>query len=300
MAVDEPVAAPRPRPTAGKARRRWAVVAVVAVALAGAAGFTAYKMRGGANNPPEGPVAPAPVVAAPRLRLLVPAYFYPAGEGLAEWYRLIDSAGPAGTVVIANTASGPGNKADPNYVKVIERARSKGAVVLGYVSTKYGKRPLQVVKREVDRWVKFYPDVQGIFFDEQASAADQVLYYAALYEYVRKDRGLSLVVGNPGAACAEEYLARPAADVACLVETNKDFSAYRRPAWAGKYPASRFAALLSRVETAEQMKQALREMAAANVGYCYVTDGKGGNPWGRLPRYWDVEVAAVRQVNEKQ
>jgi hypothetical protein len=238
------------------------------------------------------------VATAPRLRLLVPAYIYPAGEGLAEWYRLIESAGAAGTVVIANPSSGPGNKVDPNYSKVIERARSKGAVVLGYVSTKYGARPLRMVKAEVDRWVSLYPGVQGIFFDEQASAADQVLYYAALYEYVRKDRGLSLAVGNPGALCAEEYLSRPAADVACLVETNKDLSAYRRPAWATHYPADRFAALLSKVETAEQMQQALREMKAAHIGYCYVTDGKGENPWGRLPSYWDQEVKAVQQMNE--
>jgi serine/threonine protein kinase len=287
-----------PRPAAGKRRWRWAAVAAVALlVVGGAGGFAAYKMRG-ASRPPEGPPAPAPAAAKPRLRLLVPAYIYPTGEGLAEWYRLIDSAGAAGTVIIANPASGPGPKADPNYEKVIERARDKKVVVLGYVSTKYGTRPLRLVKDEVDRWLRFYPGVQGIFFDEQASAADQAIYYAALYEYVRKDRGLSLSVGNPGALCAEEYLSRPAADVACLVETNKDLSAYRRPPWATRYPAERFAALLSKIETAERMQQALREMKAAHIGYCYVTDGKGDNPWGRLPTYWDQEVKAVQQMNE--
>ncbi|HZY84319.1 MAG TPA: spherulation-specific family 4 protein [Gemmataceae bacterium] len=285
-------------PSAGKARRRWAGAALVAlVVLAGAAGVAAYKMRGADGTPgPGGPPAPGPV-AAPRLRLLVPAYFYPAGEGLAEWFRLIESAGPAGTVVIANTSSGPGDKVDPNYAKVLERARQKKVVVLGYVSTKYGKRPLAEVKDDVDRWARFYPGTQGIFFDEQASDADQVLYYAALYEYVRKDRGLALVVSNPGAVCTEEYLARPTADVACLFETTKELNAYRHPAWASRYPPNRFAALACKVEGVERMKQALNDAVAKKIGYCYVTDGRGDNPWGRLPRYWDDEVAAVRQLN---
>ncbi len=287
---------PAPPPARGKARR-WAVVALALVVLAGAAGLAAFLMRGAGGTP--GAAAPAPPGRAePRLRLLVPAYFYPAGEGLAEWYRLLDSAEAAGTVVIANPSSGPGKDADANYVKVLKRARDKGAVVLGYVSTKYGKRPLQDVKGDVDRWVELYPGVQGIFFDEQASGADQLLYYAALYEYVRKDRRLPHVVGNPGAVCAESYLSRPAADVVCMVETNKDLSAYRRPAWTDRYPPSRFAGLATHVKTAEQMKQALRGMADARISYCYVTDGEGANPWGKLPRYWDQEVAAVKQANQ--
>jgi hypothetical protein len=33
------------------------------------------------------------------------------------------------------------------------------------------------------------------------------------------------------------------------------------------------------------------------VGHVYVTDAGGANPWDRLPRYWDEEVAAVRRAN---
>jgi hypothetical protein len=285
--------AAQPRP-AGKARRRWAAAALVALAVvAGGAGLAAYKMKNPGGTPAPGPSA------APRLRLLVPAYFYPAGDGLAEWNRLIESSAPAATVVIANPASGPGEKADPNYVKILERARAKGVVVLGYVTTKYADRQLHEVKADVDRWVRFYPGTQGIFLDEQASGADKVLYYAALHDYVRNDRGLSLVVGNPGTVCAEEYFARPAVDIACLVETAKDLSAYHRPPWADRYPPSHFAALASKIESAERMKQAVQEIVANKIGYCYVTDGQGANPWDRLPRYWEVEVAAVRQVNEQ-
>ena len=47
------------------------------------------------------------------------------------------------------------------------------------------------------------------------------------------------------------------------------------------------------------MREYILEMADKRIGYCYVTDGQGVNPWGRLPVYWEVEVAAVRRVNER-
>jgi hypothetical protein len=45
------------------------------------------------------------------------------------------------------------------------------------------------------------------------------------------------------------------------------------------------------------MKQALNDAVAKKIGYCYVTDGQGANPWGRLPSYWDAEVAAIQKLN---
>jgi hypothetical protein len=233
------------------------------------------------------------------LRLLVPAYIYPAGEGLAQWDRIIDSPAAASSIVIVNPDSGPGKAVDANYTDVVERARRRGITVIGYVSTKYAGRPLPEVKGDVDRWLHFYPGTAGIFFDEQASKADQVLYYAALYEYVRKDRGLSLVVANPGTECAEEYVARPTSDVVCLVEAAKGLSAYRPPAWSAHYPADRFAALLCKTSTLEQMKEVALDFRARNIGFCFITDAEPSEPWNRLPRYWEAEVETVRQANTR-
>ena len=171
--------------------------------------------------------------------------------------------------------------------------------MIGYVSTKYAARPLPEVKADVDRWMSFYPDTQGIFFDEQASSADHVFYYAPLYEYARTERHLSLVVTNPGTECAEAYLERPASDVACLVEAPKDFNGYHRPAWANRYPTDRFAALLCKIGTTERMRQAVLKMRADGIGFCFVTDADEPNPWGRLPRYWEEELEAVREANTR-
>jgi hypothetical protein len=267
---------------------------------AGAAVYVIYQKTGTQGPAPGGQPGGHPAAGAGgtgRLRLLVPAYFYPAGKGLEQWERVLESPAAAATVVIVNPDSGPGREADPNYAKVLERARRKGVTAIGYVSTKYAARPPGEVKADVDRWVRFYPSVQGIFFDEQASAGDQVPYYEGLYRHVRKERGLTLVVTNPGAVCAEEYLARPATDVVCLVEVTKDVSTYQRPGWTADYPAERFAALLYDVRSPAEMKRNILEMGSQKIGNCFITDAPLPNPWGRLPRYWEEEVEVVQQVN---
>jgi hypothetical protein len=237
----------------------------------------------------------------PRLRLLVPAYFYPAGEGLKHWDRLLAAAAQVPIVAIVNPASGPGEKADPAYTKLLDRAkRQAGLTLVGYVSTAYGKRPAATVKADVDRWLSLYPQIQGIFFDEQASAAGEVDYYASLYTYVRQQRRLRLVVSNPGTVCAEVYLSRPAADVVCLFESAEGFGNFRPPAWTAGYKMSRFAALAYKVGTAGQMRKYLGEGVDRGLGYLFVTDAAGSNPWERLPAYWDDEVAAVQAVNRRQ
>lgn len=49
--------------------------------------------------------------------------------------------------------------------------------------------------------------------------------------------------------------------------------------------------------TPERMSECFRSAVRQRIGYIYVTDAGGGMPWGRLPRYWDAEVAAVLEVN---
>jgi hypothetical protein len=272
------------------------MAAAILLIGAGIVGFAVLSRKSGESGNP----VPAGTDASPLLRLLVPAYFYPAAEGLAQWDRLLESPDPTAVVVIANPDSGPGKVADPNFVEVIDRARRKGFMVIGYVSTQYAARPIGEVKDDIDRWLRFYPGIQGMFFDEQASEADRITYYVALYGYARKERGLALVINNPGTSCAEEYLVRPAADVECLVESGKEFSTFHPPTWARGYPAARFAGSIFKNDDPVKMKQVVRDMVAKKVGYCYITDGKEPNPWNRLPRYWEAEVEAVQQVNTEK
>jgi serine/threonine protein kinase len=283
------------RASAGTGRRHAAVAGMVAAVLViGGLCFAVYR----AATQPEKEAGAGHTT--PRLRILVPAYFYPGGKGLRQWDRLIDSAGAVGLVAVVNPQSGPGEEFNPSYAEVIDRAKAAGITMIGYVSTGHTKRPLLAVKADVDRWVRFYPRIDGIFFDEQASEANRVTYYASLYDHMRQVLPMGLVVTNPGTVCAEEYLSRPATDVGCLAEASRSLVDYRVPVWADRYPANRFCALIEGVVSRDKMREYIGEMPGKRFGYCYITDATGPNPWGGLPSYWEAEVAAVRRVNEGQ
>jgi hypothetical protein len=234
----------------------------------------------------------------PTLQLWVPAYYYPFGKGLQEWDRLLASARKAPIVAIVNPDSGPGNKRDTNYTAVIARGRKAGVTLVGYLGTQYTKRSLADVKADVDRWVRFYPQIQGIHVDEQSSEAKQTPYYAKLCAYIKRRIPDALVLSNPGTDCAAEYLSESAADVVCLFERDKGYEDFNPAAWTARFPPHRFAAQAYQVDTAAKMAAYVQEAVRRRIGCVYFTDAQGVNPYDRLPSYWEAEVEAVRQVNQ--
>jgi hypothetical protein len=236
---------------------------------------------------------------SPPVRVLIPAYFYPAGAGRVAWDRLIASAGRAPIVVIANPATGPGEQADPNYREVIERAVGTGLKVIGYVNTDYGRRPRAKAEADVRRWVTLYKKIQGIFFDLQPSSGKQVRYYLELRKVVQEQIPEGLVVTNPGTLCVEEYISRDATDVVCLFENREGFEQYESPAWVSHYPRSRFAVLAYRVTEPDRMREYVRRAVRSGAGYLYITDADGANPWERLPSYWHEELETIRRESTK-
>ena len=121
--------------------------------------------------------------------------------------------------VILNPASGPGKAVDANYTKAIDRLIGAGCVVLGYVTTSYGKRPQADVRNHIDLWLKMYPRIQGIFFDEMIYEDTDAgsNYQAALTRYAH-DAGCWPTVANPGADTPGRYFAAGAADLIVVHE----------------------------------------------------------------------------------
>lgn len=242
--------------------------------------------------------APGGSASSPRLTLMVPAYFYPVGPGEKFWEMLIQAAPRAPIVVIANPASGPGAQEDPNYTQMLDRVSRAEITVIGYVATSYAKRNLSEVKSDIDRWLRFYPQIKGILLDEQTSGADRVDYYADLGKYIRARIPKALVVSNPGTVCAEEYISHNVVDVVCLFENHTGFHAYEAPSWAARYPARRVCFLPYQTAGVEMMKECVRQAVRKRAGYFFTTDdGADGNPWDSLPSYWNELVEAVRRVN---
>lgn len=239
--------------------------------------------------------------AQERTGLLVPLYVYPADIHTNRVYnRLIDLKRCYETVpfwVIVNPASGPGNAGDANYTKAIDRLQGAGCVVLGYVTTSYGKRAAADVHADIDRWLTLYPRTQGIFFDEmiyedtEAGAKHQ----AALNRYAR-DAGCWPTVANPGAETPGRYFAVDAADVIVVHEgKNWPEEARLKGDYFGGYsdypPFTRAVLVHSQPKFDPPPLQMVRRYAR----WVYVTDDRydpndpqADNPWDTLSKHLDA------------
>ncbi|MCA9141264.1 MAG: hypothetical protein KDB05_00670 [Planctomycetales bacterium] len=231
------------------------------------------------------------------LTLFVPAYSYPAGQGLRFWNELIAAADNVPIVAIANPASGPGTARDENYSNVLERAAVAGIRLIGYVTTDYARRKIADVDRDVDRWTTLYPMIDGIFFDEQSSDREHVEYYSTLSQHTRAKIPNAFLASNPGMICAKEYVASQAFDVICVFENREGYDRFHLPDWAAPTDSTKFAALPYGELKPDVAQRFLRQTVSMGVSYIYVTHDSLPNPWDEMASYWNQEVSVVRQIN---
>jgi hypothetical protein len=233
-----------------------------------------------------------------RAGVLVPMYVYPANIHKNPVYnRLIDLKRRYGTVpmwVVLNPASGPGRQVDGNYARAIDRLEGAGCVVLGYVATNYGKRREAEVRTDIDQWLKLYPRIHGIFFDEMIYEDTEAAakYQAALNQYAH-DVGCWPTVANPGADTPGRYFAAGAADVIIIHEGHAWPPEERMKGdYFGGYsdfPPFTRGVLVHSQPTLD--RNSLR-MVSKYARWVYVTeavykpdDPKFANPWDRLSKH---------------
>jgi hypothetical protein len=232
------------------------------------------------------------------LRIMIPLYSYP------EWYApasyVWDEVAAAGSNVpvtaIINPNNGPdGGPPNDDYIHGLNDLRNGGITILGYVATGYGTRDIAMVKAEIDLYDTFY-NIDGIFLDEADNTTHFISYYTNLYAYVKSRTNLNHVVINPGIGTVENYISAPAADTAVIFEVNQGWLAYVPAPYVSAYPPERFCALLYSVTNEATMRQYVDLAVQRNIGYIYVTNDKGANPWDTIPSYW-TDLVKQKKLN---
>lgn len=236
-----------------------------------------------------------PLHAHGMLGLLVPAYFYP-GPTDRHWPALALAAERVPVTVIVNPASGPGNATDPAYTKAVNQIRAAGAKAIGYVHISYGKRPIEQVMADIDRYRTFY-ELDGVFIDEMASGDSQeiVAYQAGLIEQIRSRRPNWSIVVNPGVTPHAVHLGKGRADLVVNFENTAD----HWPAVPTKNTPvdAPLAHLVHTTSDEKAMRTIVSGAANAGIQAVYVTDDVMDNPWDTLPSWWMSMVEHIEALN---
>jgi Spherulation-specific family 4 len=235
----------------------------------------------------------------PVLQILMPLYLYPSVvNGRSNWQPLADAAAKVPIVAIINPNSGPGGKPNSDYLAAMKLLQKAGVKMVGYVATDYGKRPMAKIKAEIDLYDRYF-NVQGIFLDEGASAAQHHSHYSQIYKYIRSKPKLQQVITNPGTHLDEKYFSQPAADRAVIFENaGQEWPQYQPSTYLSKYGRQHFALMLHGVPDRLTMEKYLDLAVQRNIGYVYITDDKAAtNPWDSFPSYWSAEIDSIRAKN---
>lgn len=221
---------------------------------------------------------------------LVPAYFGP--EGSADPWHAMCEAAPPGSTVILNPDNGPVKKDAKLYAEPMSFCEERGQRVIGYVYTRYGKRPLATVEKAIAHYYSWYPGLSGIFLDEMAEApsAKAESYYRRLTAYVHERGGF--VVANPGDTAATGWQLGVADVVVTFEGSAAGYAAYSPAAWVLAARPQQIANIIFAASETTQMEADCAKASEDNAGSVYVTNlPERPDPYATLPSYWTTETA---------
>lgn len=231
--------------------------------------------------------------SAAALGLAVPAYFHPA-VARRDWRRLVELAHLI-RFVIVNVHNGPGEDLDPTYVPVIDALRAAGIRTIGYIDTDYGSRDAAELGREARTYRERY-GVDGVFLDQVSSSLEELDHFAQCVVAV-KTAGAQYVVLNPGSEPHPGYV-----DLANVTVTFEgSWAEYRSltvPTWMQRYPQKRFCHLVHSLPK-KYFADALDLAANRHAGGIFLSDGRGANPWDRLPTPLPRELTRLRSQESR-
>ncbi|PSN20452.1 Spherulation-specific family 4 [filamentous cyanobacterium CCP5] len=240
----------------------------------------------------------------PSLEVLIPLYIYPShyNPETYVWPTVAAAQGQVDITAIINPNNGPnGGAPNRDYVQGMQILKAAGVEMMGYVSTRYGERPIAEVKAEIDIYASFYP-VSGIFLDEAATSIDKIEYYQQLYQHIRTHFPLQQTILNHGTSPDPAYLSQSTGDTFVIFEN--DAFAWRThpfPTYLTEANTKQFAAMVHTCSNIEAMREIIAQARNHNIGYVFVTDDRmdGGdqNPWNQLPSYWGEEIDVIRSLN---
>lgn len=255
--------------------------------------------------------------------LLVPLYMSPtAPDGNTHttyWQDLINAKNTYSNVpviAVVNPDNGPNSTTpaaiDPAYTSGMTNLTKAGILVLGYVYTCHGQRPLtgpntasQCATRtdsstgpedDINTWYSLYGSLlSGTFLDQMDSqncgpAPYSGSYYSTITTFAH-NKGLNIVIGNPGCNTTSTYVG--------TVDTMTPYESSGLPtqSYVASLTTGQFSStspsqwgILAYNVAKSSLSQSYVSSLEGDTGWLYVTDATG-NPYAVLPTYLQTEVS---------
>lgn len=247
------------------------------------------------------------LIAFRRVRVLIPAYFYPGGPTLQEWNELANFVKQLGgeAVIILNIDSGasPG-QIEPNYQTIAAKLAASRIPWIGYVDLSYGRRGQAEIQKDLDHWLR-YSGCFGYFFDQTPSSNGDGLKPMLSYanSQLKKARiRTPILIGNTGTQCDESLTGPKMFTGLCVKENLYNSMEFQRPAWHDATSGTSIGAISYGISTDDAFRSEFQRIVSRGADFLYLTDQDGRSEvlWTRLPskELRALTVSAVSKWNE--
>ncbi|TPX66142.1 hypothetical protein SpCBS45565_g04668 [Spizellomyces sp. 'palustris'] len=224
------------------------------------------------------------------LGLIFPLYIYPAPTSWDPVYVSLKTNPNTPHILIINPCSGPGTALDANYTAALTQLRRyPNAMLIGYVSTAWGKRDTDVVRADIKQWALW--DVDGVFLDECSTGVKESDVYRDYKAFVSELWDDGVVVINPGTPPNPVYLLPDISTICILCENSyKEWTQFRPPV-----RSSSCGLILHSTPTwaKEELDNVIRDVVADGYQWIFLTDDPMPNPYDAFPGYWEEIGRAV-------
>jgi len=195
--------------------------------------------------------------------------------------------------VVINIANGAGTTTQTAWTTLIDRLRTAGIVVLGWVDTNFAAIAQATVESELTNWDTRYPAVDGVFFQSMSNQTTNQTYYDNIHNFAT-DLGFT-DCGNAKTTVPTGFLSGNTTDVIMIWDnsgldpvdsTYSQYDAYENNTLA----VSAFGVPSFNGTWINQITQ--------YVGWVYMTSdsGTGAAPYDTLPSYFNEMVTFVNDL----
>jgi hypothetical protein len=201
---------------------------------------------------------------------------------------------------------------DAEYVNAIRFLQNAGVQVVGYITTDESKY-VDGFKREIDRWKQWYPDIDGLFFDNY-------YYESSTVEYAKVDKGFRLIIAdatskyNGGIVNSTDDFIRPhkAIDIFVIYEREgypaDGWYVNLKKDWMAQYPRSKFAFIPYRVpEDTFTCRNFIDKVVGIEklAGYVYIhsaheTDRRKMGEWTNISSLLEVTLDQLDRMAQQE
>ncbi|MDQ7021958.1 MAG: spherulation-specific family 4 protein [Candidatus Gracilibacteria bacterium] len=209
-------------------------------------------------------------------KYMIPAYWW--NDDLNQKLLVFDNKS---VIAIVNPSNGDFSKSEEIFKDMIKNIHNKQNLAIGYIHSGYGKRNLGDIKRSIDNWLQYYPNIEGIFVDETSNKVSDYDFYQEIFNYIKSKNTNLAVVLNTGINAPEKFI--NISDNLIIYENPcSDYGNYSLDSWINKYSKHNFTFL--GYSCSKSQYNNLSNKYKDYITY-FTDDGSDGNPWDSLSKY---------------